>query len=113
MIKEEFKLFAEILHVLMSCTVHRFHKRTEASFYDHVLQQLGSSRADNFTLCSLGSTENGLVTCEVSVTRKKVIHVMPALGPSLEDCPPKTEQVTLYAHSHVPLGIYRPSAVAC
>ena len=77
--------------------VYRFlyHIRTEASFYDHVLQQLGSSRADNFTLCVLGTTDNGLVTCEVSVTRKKVIHMMPALSPSLEDCPPKTEQVTL------------------
>ena len=68
---------------------------TEASIYDDVLQKLGSSRADNFKLCALGATENSLVTCEVSVICKKVIHVMPALGPSLEDCPPKTEQVTL------------------
>lgn len=95
MIKEVLKVFAEALHVLMSRIFYRFHKRTEASFYDHVLQQLGSSRADNFALCALGTTENGLVTCQVSVTRKKVIHVMPALGPSLEDCPPKLEQVTL------------------
>ena len=94
MIKEVFKLSAEALHVLMSCIFCRFHKRTESSFYDDVLQQLGSSRADDFKLCALGATENGLVTCEVSVIRKKVIHVMPALGPSLEDCPPKTEQVT-------------------
>ena len=48
-----------------------------------------------FTLCTLGTTENGLVMCQMAVTGKKVIHMMPALGPSLEDCPPKTEQVTL------------------
>ena len=83
------KLSAEALHGLMSCILYRFHKRTEASFYDHVLQRLESSRTDIFTLCALGTTENGLVTCEVSVSRKHVIHVMPALGPSLEDCPPK------------------------
>ena len=75
MIKEALKVFAEALHVLMSCIFYRFHKRTEASFYDHVLQQLGSSRADNFALCALGTTEYGLVTCQVSVTRKEVIHV--------------------------------------
>ena len=62
MIKEVFKLSAEALHVLMSCIFCRFHKRTEASIYDDVLQQLGSSRADNFKLCALGATENGLVT---------------------------------------------------
>ncbi len=95
MIKEVFKLSAEALHVLMSCVFCRFYKRTEASIYDDVLQKLGSSHADNFKLCALGATENSLVSCEVSVIRKKVIHVMPALGPSLEDCPPKTEQVTL------------------
>lgn len=70
----------------------RYHKKTEASFYDDVLEHLGSSRADNFELCALGTTENGLVTCQVSVTRKHVVHVMPALGPSLEDRAPKTEQ---------------------
>ena len=58
----------------------------------------------------LGTTENSLVTCEVLVTCKKVVHVMPALGPldklaSLTDCPPETEQVTLCALSRVPLGI--------
>ena len=41
MIREEFKLSADTLHVLMSCTLYRFHKSTEASFYDHVLKQLG------------------------------------------------------------------------
>ena len=53
MIKEVFKPSAVALHVLMSCIFHRFHKSTEASLYDHVLQQLGSSRADNYiyTLC--------------------------------------------------------------
>ena len=95
MVKEVLKLSVEALYVLMSCIFYRFHKRTEASVYDHVLQQLGSSRADNFTLCALGTTENGLVMCEMAVTGKKVIHMMPALGPSLENCPPKTEQVTL------------------
>ena len=28
-------------------------------------------------------------------------------------CLPNTKQVTLNAHSHVPLGMYRSSAVAC
>lgn len=89
------RYYAEALHVLMSCIFHRYHKKTEASFYDDVLEHLGSSRADNFELCALGTTENSLVTCQVSVTRKHVMHVMPALGPSLEDRAPKTEQVTL------------------
>ena len=75
MIKEVFRLSSEILHVLMSYTIHRFHKRTEAIFHNHVFQQLGSSSAGNLMLCSLGTTVNGLVTCEVSVTCKKVIRI--------------------------------------
>ena len=63
---------------LMSCVFYRLHKKTEASFLVHVLQRLGYSRANNFMLCALGTTENGLVTCEVLITRKKVIHMMPA-----------------------------------
>lgn len=50
MIKEGFKLLADDLHVLITYTLHRFHKRSEASFYNHVLEQLGSSHADNLTI---------------------------------------------------------------
>lgn len=84
---------------------HRFHKRAETSVYDHILQQLGSSREDNLQLCCLGTVANSLVGCVTSCTRMKVVHKMPALGPDLERSPPQSEQVTFSSYPEACVGV--------
>ena len=48
-------------------------------------------------MCAIGTTDNGLVECKQTLTKRSVLLDMPVLGLNLVESPPVTEQVKLAA----------------